>query len=374
MSLREKLTKPLVLEPTAQHTHTVIFLHLFEPNTDDDTLRAKVLAAKKTKDHRTLGEQFPTIRWVFPHPKNGSVLHWSNLSADEKRELELTMPGVPYITQIILQEADRAGGLDKIILGGQGKTAEAAHDAMSSFPEGPAATTTTATPTEPAELVTAHIQKYFHPTWTEVAQLKMAGFVGMHVPMNGPGAQITRDVRNFGLQSKIQQTGSAGINNAIVKNTPHKFIHGGYKTQTMTWDGRRIDDFATFLEGIGVTRILKVTTEEKQQPGNELLTPKDRSVAFVKRDDGKEELNEKQKYALEIVKQKAESERQKETILRRIEADKVERKIKQAREREARFYRTQAKQERGSQEEMNQLGQGYSPSLPDPDVAARKMD
>lgn len=69
-------------------------------------------------------------------------MHWSNLSAEEKRELGLTVPGVPYVTQVILQEAGRVGGLDKIILGGQGRTAEAAHDAMSSFPESPVSSTT----------------------------------------------------------------------------------------------------------------------------------------------------------------------------------------------------------------------------------------
>lgn len=334
MSLRDKLTKPFVVESALGYTHTVIFLHLFELNTDDTELRAKVLAAKQTKDHKTLREQFPTVRWVFPHPKNGSVLHWSNLSTEEKQELDLTMPGVPYITQIILQEADRAGGLDKIILGGQGKTAEAAHDALSAFPEGPIK----ATPDE-ADAVAAHLQKYFHPTCTEVTQLKMAGFVGMHVPLAGPGAQVTRDVRDFGIQSKM--TCPASINNAIIKNTPHKFIHGGYKTQTMTWDGRRIDEFASFLEELGVMRI---RNQEEQRQSNETLTPKDRSVK-VKHNDGKDELNEKQKYALEIMKQKAETAKQREITLRRIEADKVERKIKQAREREARLFRAQMKQE-----------------------------
>lgn len=330
MSLRDKLTKPLILEPAREHTHTVIFLHLFEPDTDDITLRAKVLAAKQTKDHRTLQDQFPTVRWVFPHPKSGSAFHWSNLSADEKRDLDLTMPGTPYITQIILQEANHAGGLDKIILGGQGKTAEAAHDAMSSFPE----ILAPKTPAQ-AESVMANIQLLFHPTWTEVTQFKLAGFVGMHVPMTGPHAQVSRDVRDYGIYSKIGEP--SGINHSIGRNTPHKFIHGGYKTQTMTWDGRRIDDFATFLKDIGVMHI-QIKTEV--QGSNEILTPKHRAPKET-RDNGKDELNEKQKYALEIMKQKAENDKQRDLILRRIEADKVERKIRQAREREARLYRAQ---------------------------------
>lgn len=254
MALREKLTKPLVLGPAGgQHTHTVDFLHLFEAISDDDAFRSRVLAAKQTKDHRTLAAQFPTVRWVFPYPEKGSVLHWSNLSAQEKRELGLALPGVPYVIQIILQEADRVGGLDKIILGGQGKTAEAAHDAVSSFPESPVSS---ATPEKNSVvLIAEHIQKHFHPAWTGFADLKMAGFVGMHVPTTGQGAQVTRDVRNFGIQSKITWKECVGINNTIIRNTAHKFIHGGYKTHAMTRDRRRIDDFAAFLEDqVGVVR------------------------------------------------------------------------------------------------------------------------
>lgn len=341
MSLRERLTKPLVLGPAGlQHTHTVIFLHLFEPDVDDETLRTKVLAAKQTKDHRTLEEQFPTVRWVFPHPKNGSVLHWSKLSTREKHGLNLTMPGVPYVTQIILQEAQRTGGLDRIVLGGQGKTAEAAHDAMSSFPQRPASTTASE---QSEDMTAAHLQKHFHPNWTKVTQLRMAGFVGMHVPMTGPQVRVTRDVRDYGIQAKL--TGPPSINNAIVKNTPHRFMHGGYKTQTTTWDGHRIDDFAAFLEDIGVVRI-KINTEG--ETSNETLIPIQRSVP-VKRNDTKDELSERQKYALEIMKQKGEDEKRKEIILRRIEADRVERKIRKARESEARFYRDQARRGQSSQ-------------------------
>lgn len=44
------------------------------------------------------------------------------------------------------------------------------------------------------------------------------------------------------------------------------------------------------------------------------------------------------------MRHKEENEKQKNILLRRIEADKVERTIRRAQEREARFYRTQAKQ------------------------------
>lgn len=346
MSLCETLAKPLVVEPVEYHTHTVVFLHLFKQGATEDESRSKILSGKMTKDHRTLLQQFPTVRWVFPYPKHQSDLHWSNLSIEEKKNLGLTMPGVPYITQIILQEAERAGGLDKIILGGQGITAEAAHDAMSSFPEPDKRTPSSSSELAESEMeeeeqnmtvtTTHHIRKHFHPSWTQVTQLQMAGFVGMHEP-DGPHAHVTRDVRDFGIRSKM--TGLFGVNHYIVVNTPHQFIKGGYTPRTATWDGPRIDKFAQFLEDLGVQR----TKMDTRKGSKETLTPTDRSTMENKKrnlrgglQDG---MDEKQRYAQEILKQKAEDDKQREQILRRIEAQHVERKIRQNRERQARFYR-----------------------------------
>lgn len=161
MSLRQNLISPLVIPPVDKHTHSVIFLHRFSVDTIEDELRSKVLSSKMTRDHRTLAEQFPSVRWVFPYPKD-HARHWSNLSPEDKAELGLT-GRLPYITQIVLQEAEGVGGLDKIILGGQGKTAEAAHEAMSSFPE-----LSTATKRDPEE-TTTFIRENFHPSCSEVS-------------------------------------------------------------------------------------------------------------------------------------------------------------------------------------------------------------
>lgn len=289
----------------------------------DDELRNKVLSSKMTKNHKTLDEQFPTVRWVFPFPK-AHARHWANLSLGDKDTLHLTRPGIPYITQIILQESQKVGGLDKIVLGGQGETAEAAHEAMGSFPQ-----PSTAECQDP-QTMAAFIQQTFHPTWTNISQLRLAGFVGMHAP-NG---HITRDVREYGIISKVG--GLMTANNTIIANTPHKFINGGYKLQTITWDGHRIDGFAQFLASLGVERVKK---EDTNHPGNEILTPRNRD----KKDefDPRETLSDKQKYALEIIKQKAAVQKDRELILRRIEADKVERKIRQERERQTRLRRVQ---------------------------------
>ncbi|KAF4422028.1 hypothetical protein CGGC5_v004725 [Colletotrichum fructicola Nara gc5] len=185
MSLRQQITRLLVNDVTDgyQHTHTVVFLHRFKEATTDEELKTKVLSEKLTKNHKTLREQFPNI---------------------------------------VLQEAEHVGGLDRVILGGQGETAEAAHEAMSSFPE---------CKSDSADDVAVFIQDKLHSTCTDLSQLRLAGFVGTHTP----DGEMTRDVRNKAVMSKAAP-GKNKINSSIATNTPHKFINGGYKTQTMTWD------------------------------------------------------------------------------------------------------------------------------------------
>jgi len=305
--------------------HTVVFLHRFPESVPDDQLPFKVLASKQTKNHKTLSEQFPNIRWVFPFAKTGAR-PYGNLSAADKVAVGLAPSSVPYITQILLQEAKLVGGLDKVIFGGQGETAVAAHDAMSSFPEWRPSAQSSATDA-------AHfLQKTFYtPAWTDIAaDPRLAGFVGMHAEDREP----TRDISNYSIAKKTANS-PPRINTSIVVNTPHCFIHGGYRVTTATWDGRRIDDFAKFLANdVGVHREVEAVVVA---PGDDLLTPRDRDKTLEKpKDDG---LNDVQKYALELAKDKKENEALVEKIRRRIEADKVERKFRQAREREARAAR-----------------------------------
>lgn len=323
MALRRTLSKPLVVEPALEHTHTVVFLHRFPESTSDEELPLKVLSAKRTKNHKTLREQFPGVRWVFPFAKTGAR-PYGNLSADDKAAVGMvTTHRSPYITQILLQEARRAGGLDRVILGGQGETAVAAHEAMASFPEMGAALRS-----QPDE-VARYLRDAFHtPSWTDAAtHPRLAGFVGMHAEAR----EATRDIANYGIASK-RPNDPPLVNTSIVTNTPHCFIHGGYRVQTATWDGRRIDDFAKFLAvELGIYR---VADPEGQPGGSETLTPKDRREQ--KQAEVREELTDAQKYALELARDKKENEALIDKIKRRIEADKVERKFRQQRERQAR--------------------------------------
>lgn len=326
MALRQKLVKPFVVEPTLDHTHSVVFLHRFPEATSDDELSDKVLSSKQTRNHRTLHEQFPTVRWVFPFAKTGAR-PYGNLTIDDKAAVGLATTRTPYITQILLQEAKRAGGLDKVVLGGQGETAVAGHEAMASFPEISAALRS-----RPGE-VEGFLRDTFHaPSWTDATTCpRLAGFVGMHAEAR----EVTRDIASYGIASKAPND-PPRVNTSIVVNTPHCFIHGGYKVQTTTWDGRRIDDFAKFLAlDLGVYR---VPDPEVQLGKNETLTPKDRREQ--KPFEEREALNEVQKRALKLAKEKMENKAMVDKIKQRIEADKVERKIRKERERQARL-RTQ---------------------------------
>lgn len=346
MALRQTLSKPFVVEPQADHTHTVVFLHRFPESVPDDQLPFKVLASKQTKDHKTLAEQFPSIRWVFPFAKTGAR-PYGNLSAADKAAVGLLPISMPYITQILLQEAKLVGGLDKVILGGQGETAVSAHEAMSSFPEWrpPAQSSTDA----------AHfLQKTFHtPSWTDVAKdPRLAGFVGMHAE----GREPTRDTSSYSIAKKTPNN-PPRINTSIVVNTPHCFIHGGYRVTTATWDGRRIDDFAKFLANdLGVHHLVDLVVDAPG--GDDQLTPHDRGKKPEQpKDDG---LNDVQKYALELARDKKENELLVEKIRRRIEADKVERKIRQERQRQARAAKELQARGAALERERNEGGDANS--------------
>lgn len=301
MSLRQKLTKPFVVEPAdpANHTHTVVFLHRFPETTKDDELPARVLSSKRTsRNHKTLGEQFPTVRWVFPFAKLGAR-PYGNLTAEDKADVGLANSASPYITQILLQEAQRLQeddvpeGLEKVVLGGQGETAVAGHEAMLSFPEIPAALrnkpeveeSQRAQEEKEVNEIAEFLQSTFHSAnWSHpTAHPRLAGYVGMHAE----NSEVTRDFTTYrsatlkGASSSSSSasagpTPSRSINTSILLNTPHRFIHGGYKVHNAgKWDGRRIDDFAKFLaEDLGVYRVpddalLPATEMKKPSPANE---------------------------------------------------------------------------------------------------------
>ncbi|CAJ2507550.1 Uu.00g087360.m01.CDS01 [Anthostomella pinea] len=331
--MSQVIRKPLVVEPTTNHKFTVIFLHKFADDISDEDFNAKVLAQKLTKNHKTLREQLPTVRWVFPHTKQheaslATSSPWTGLSPDDMAQLGLDATSkIPYITQIILQEAQRVGGLKKVILGGQGETAIAAHDAMGCFPE-PEATTTNLSdgPLAKQQQFTEQILHTPCPVGG-ISDLRMAGFLGMH----GTDGKVTRDASNYHLACRGMFSQRKVVNTAIIKNTPHEFIRGGYKTQTVTWDGVRIDQFAEFLVEVGVARKMIFSGAGSMRKANaEVLMPKERSDAMKpsNTDDKENVMSEQQKHVEKVKRQKQRDEEARKIALARIEQDRKDRQHK----------------------------------------------
>ncbi|KAK6854233.1 hypothetical protein PG995_009326 [Apiospora arundinis] len=382
MALRQNLTAPLIVEPLSGHTHTVLFLHRFPADTDDKALSTKVLSRKRTQDGKTLRLQFPTVRWVFPHaklhprPENGTLAaarnninkttHWENLTTEDcfnvGLELGAVTPSTPYITQLILQEAKRAGGLDRVILGGQGETALAAHDALGRIWK-------TMSSYAPESELHSFVQQPMSGDPSVIRPWRLAGFVGMHLD----NQQTTRDERDFWLVSKFSGGGGSGpqqnapdnnnnTSDSVVRNTPHEFIRGGYKQVSSIWDGQRIDDFAEFLARVGPARGETDTSGSVPVPTPAASTtsssqrwaagPIEGPTRSKTDDKNKEDLSAQQKHAEEIKRQKQRDQEHRQRVLRQIEDQKVERQLRLENERLNRFHIEQAALEQRAAQPM----------------------
>ncbi|KAI3316883.1 hypothetical protein HD806DRAFT_401603 [Xylariaceae sp. AK1471] len=254
MALLETLTKPWVIEPMTKHTHTVIFLHKFPSDIDKNTLRDRLLCEKSARDELTLRSKFPSIRWVFPHAKQHPVLanglpdkdHWGRIKAEERAALSLVWGDyIPYITQVIMNEAQQlAGGTEKIILGGRGTGSVAACRALQSFPELP-----TLTLEHSPDLQARFVKDFFgNESWTEIRQVKLAGFVGMHG--NG-GMKPRSDETDFQLLSNLSQKKTT-VAGSLLQNTPHTIVRTGYNHVTMKWGPDRLHVLVEFVAELGV--------------------------------------------------------------------------------------------------------------------------
>ncbi|KAM0819131.1 hypothetical protein AB5N19_04946 [Seiridium cardinale] len=276
MSLVQQLSKPVAIGPTGDHSHTVVFLHRFPAETTRQELGYKVLAKKK---------------------------------------LELEDKGIPYITQIIIREAHMVGGLDKIIVGGQGEAAIAAHAAVNRIPEIPSGVRN-----KPEDL-RSFIQRTFPGSWTDISQFKLAGFVGMHGVNDGS----TPDQRTYLLVSRFWNKGSVRDN--IVVNTPHKFIHGGIKKPDDRNDGIRILEFAEFLESIGVPTIGNIASRLKAHEPlivGPRFTKADEPIVAEQADAKiQHKLKAREKHRRQIVQQKQQQAQDRERVLKRIGDDKI---------------------------------------------------
>lgn len=116
-----------VIEPTAPHTHTVVFLHGRGDNIENFT---RALHYSQTSSSQTLFQAFPSFKWVFPEaPRRKcatSPQEWNqwfdvwdvrNLSHNEDLQAVGLKEVVPKIKDILRVQAATVGW-DRVILAG----------------------------------------------------------------------------------------------------------------------------------------------------------------------------------------------------------------------------------------------------------------
>ena len=120
---------PLAVNPSAPHTHTVIFLH---GRGDNAPRFADSLALSLDSRSRTLAEAFPSFRWVFPQAplrrcaaSPDTVRQWFDVwnvrdfAENEELQVEGLREVVPALRQILAAEAAQLGGRwERVILAG----------------------------------------------------------------------------------------------------------------------------------------------------------------------------------------------------------------------------------------------------------------
>lgn len=120
---------PLTVNPSASHTHTVVFLH----GRGDNALRfADSLVLSPDSRSRTLAEALPTFRWVFPQAplrrcatSPDTIRQWfdvwnvRNFAENEELQAGGLKEVVPALRRILADEAVRLGGRwERVILAG----------------------------------------------------------------------------------------------------------------------------------------------------------------------------------------------------------------------------------------------------------------
>ncbi|KAI1454618.1 alpha/beta-hydrolase [Annulohypoxylon moriforme] len=120
-----------VVAPLAphKHTHTVVFLH----GRGDTSQNMADALLRWTRDSRgrTLIDEFPSVRWVFPQAEEslvettGDFWHqwfdiWNILDMTDREELQAfgLKESVESVRRIVRREARAVGGYDRVVLAG----------------------------------------------------------------------------------------------------------------------------------------------------------------------------------------------------------------------------------------------------------------
>ncbi|KAI2471142.1 alpha/beta-hydrolase [Annulohypoxylon bovei var. microspora] len=126
MELGCSVVAPLTSHP---HTHTVVFLH--GRGDTSQNMADALLRWSRDSRGRTLMDEFPSVRWVFPQAEPSLVEttgdHWPQwfdiwniLDMTDREELQAfgLKESVESVRRVVLREAEAVGGLNKIVLAG----------------------------------------------------------------------------------------------------------------------------------------------------------------------------------------------------------------------------------------------------------------
>lgn len=118
-----------VLEPQAQHSHSIILLH--GRGSTGEEFAEEVLEAK-LHNGKTLPEQLPTCRWVFPSSRElwstafeETMPAWfeahslTDVTAKQDLQMDGIRESVEYLTSLLDDEIEKLGGAaSRVVLGG----------------------------------------------------------------------------------------------------------------------------------------------------------------------------------------------------------------------------------------------------------------
>lgn len=233
-----------IIAPETEHTHTVIFLHGRGSTAQD---LAEGLFMLKSSSGRSLCESFPSVRWVFPQAEllyceeNGQDWSqwfdvWNILDYTDREELQA--PGlqssVKSIIKLVHQEAQKIGGLHKVVLAGFSQGGSTAIYVLLHMP--------------PLETSSEPPRKRLRSDSVEgkPAQQHLAGLMGFSCRLPFPGGTLeeTREVLGLDVEP----------NDEILRNTPVFLAHCVDDPLVFVEYGRQCADALAAFNMRGVTR------------------------------------------------------------------------------------------------------------------------
>ncbi|KAI0895073.1 alpha/beta-hydrolase [Annulohypoxylon nitens] len=220
MELGCSVVAPLSPHP---HTHTVIFLH----GRGDTSQNMADALLRWTRDSRgrTLIDEFPSVRWVFPQAEPNLVESspigehwpqwfdvWNILDMTDREELQALglKESVESVRRIVRREARKVGGFDRVVLAGisQGG-ATAAHVLLHLGEEGDAINEKSADEEKEKE------EEQEKEKEEETRPPRLCGLMGFSAWLPFPGGTLDETREILGLEEFLDSK-----SDELVRNTP----------------------------------------------------------------------------------------------------------------------------------------------------------